>query len=227
MAQRPGGGRRPTPPVVPTPTEPPPGELSTLEKALSSTVHVALAVEMLRHAKKLGGRPEKVLEAVDAWHDAAKKIDDAAQNMFSSFNDLGTYWEGPAYGTYKDFMTNNIKIADKDFDALVAAGENIIEMYRHVVQACVDRNQAIAKAAIAIGNNVGYIFGNENNEETLAIRVALENFAIEYSGIKGTLTTTLSNYQASIKSLKGTTLSVSPPGGFPPSVRDRSKWEPT
>ncbi|WP_344451600.1 hypothetical protein [Actinocorallia aurantiaca] len=58
-------------------------------------------------------------------------------------------------------------------------------------------------------------------------RVDSQNFAIEYSGIKLMLMTTLSNYQASIKSLEGEALSVSPPGGFPESARNRNKWTPT
>ncbi|MEU5883502.1 hypothetical protein [Spirillospora sp. NPDC047279] len=190
---------------------------------------MGLAAEMLLHARKLGGRPDQVISAVDGWFDAAKKLDDSTNKMFASYNDLGTNWEGPAFKTYQEFMQRNIDLTDASFDALVAAGMQLINTYKEVVTACGHRNTAIAKAFIAISDAAGLWLGNgtENEAEKAQVKNALQVFALEYSEIKNTLQSTLASYTADIKSIEGEVLSVSAPGVFPDSALNRKKWEKT
>ncbi|MFC5180712.1 hypothetical protein [Actinomadura harenae] len=199
---------------------------SRSEQVLNTAMGVVLiydAQRALATAKKLKGDYKAVLRAAGYWFEAADQMGSANTALFQATNNLGGFWDGPAYRSFSEYITRNGQVSDSNAAVLREGGDQLLEVTKQILAAYDKAVDFTMEASSRVEGLVGNF--DPSKEDKMTITVALRDFVNNIFKTQMDLRNAIATYQISAMSLRSKIGKLTPPSHLQDAARDPQCWK--
>ncbi|MBD2894540.1 hypothetical protein amrb99_34660 [Actinomadura sp. RB99] len=188
-------------------------------------VELWAAKQALDTAKKMKGDESAVIAVADKWRRAAERIRRAENSLSESWNSLSPDWSGGGYNAYRWHMTRNARIAEANSDALLAAGEALLDLALQVVSAY---NAAVDLTTLAAGRiepalgGMGWTSNKKDDKPT--ITNALIDYVEAVNKLDNDLRTAVAGQKVGLAKFASSLSKLNEPSILPKNATNPKVW---